>query len=755
MPIIKDNQGTIVESPSLDFDQFKRTGVHRADEFAICDDTDRLKQIKFDTQDQQSNTNVTLKTGASTGNVVLTLPGESGTLSTAAGVSSFKIMQTPLGTSPTATGPTDTLTFTSSDGSVTITGNSTTDTIDLKSVGGSIAGTPSNLAYFDVITGILADLPGITRDSTSGGITESLTQAPNGGAGGFAVDTAAINFTPLQNSPNVTWSIRNTNIQLDSGSTGFTQGTAGEALVVNNMTVNHLGTGDVGALGLTKNYFNIGNGTDPITVGGLAYTYGFGNINAGATISGQVQGHGFQPFFHVGSFITNSVSAFYDFSNVQTASDGHTSYAAGPNLLSLKNNRQYQGLQITPTITTMTGNAGMTGVGVFPNIGNINANGNFQGVAVGPTITLNSGNATGLNVDMTNVTNYVGVASSLVVQDITYTFLQNGDNNAYTIEYVNDVLAGAEFFSILGQAVTGHIESGVSTATQVLAAALAVPALISAITPVITGTASNAQVTQAATNFAGGINPGTKKAAYFGGDVEIQGALSFTGGLSIGALNSFATAAVPNGAGVYSIDTLITAPTVAANATITGTDLLAINTAMLLSIGDNASVTSSFLGYAALGLPAVLTMGTGSTIDRVSGAVFAVSLDVSGTGGTADILSLCRSLAIPNGVTTVNRLYGYEFDLPFGDPGTATWGLYCAPASAHNYIAGDLVVGTADVPTNASVGIEIIATDKSLLLSRLTSTEETALTATNGMVIYNTTTIKFRGYENGAWVNLV
>ena len=49
---------------------------------------------------------------------------------------SFTIMQTPLGTSPTATSPTDTLTFTSSDGSIIITGDAVTDTIDLVSVGG-------------------------------------------------------------------------------------------------------------------------------------------------------------------------------------------------------------------------------------------------------------------------------------------------------------------------------------------------------------------------------------------------------------------------------------------------------------------------------------------------------------------------------------------------------------------------------------------------------------------------------------------
>ncbi len=37
----------------------------------------------------------------------------------------------------------------------------------------------------------------------------------------------------------------------------------------------------------------------------------------------------------------------------------------------------------------------------------------------------------------------------------------------------------------------------------------------------------------------------------------------------------------------------------------------------------------------------------------------------------------------------------------------------------------------------------------------LTTTERDALTAANGMVIYNTTDNKFQGYENGAWVNLV
>ena len=37
----------------------------------------------------------------------------------------------------------------------------------------------------------------------------------------------------------------------------------------------------------------------------------------------------------------------------------------------------------------------------------------------------------------------------------------------------------------------------------------------------------------------------------------------------------------------------------------------------------------------------------------------------------------------------------------------------------------------------------------------LTTAERDALTAANGMVIYNSSTNKFQGYENGAWVNIV
>ena len=55
---------------------------------------------------------------------------------------------------------------------------------------------------------------------------------------------------------------------------------------------------------------------------------------------------------------------------------------------------------------------------------------------------------------------------------------------------------------------------------------------------------------------------------------------------------------------------------------------------------------------------------------------------------------------------------------------------------------------TLDVNGNAKIGTE-------LLLGSMTTTQRDALTAANGMIIYNTTDNKFQGYENGARSNLI
>ncbi len=61
---------------------------------------------------------------------------------------------------------------------------------------------------------------------------------------------------------------------------------------------------------------------------------------------------------------------------------------------------------------------------------------------------------------------------------------------------------------------------------------------------------------------------------------------------------------------------------------------------------------------------------------------------------------------------------------------------------------------------NFGLGIDPSAAAKvnvggAMLLGNMTTTVRDALTAANGMVIYNTTDNKFQGYENGSWANLI
>lgn len=666
----------------------------------------------------------------------------------------------------------DTGMYSTGDGNITFTANGN-DRMDINYSGGvnvftdldvtgnitaanfPQTGSADTVAGFDG-SGDLQSIPGWLVDTTSGGIFLGLTEEPNGETGSFDVNRKDINLSPLSNSPNSTWNLDTNQVQLDPDSSGFTLGTNGQALRFTINNVNHNGTSDTGSIEFIQNNFSLGNGTDPIDINGIAYAFGFGSVNANASLVGPLQGYGFQPNVNAAASISSStyVTGFYDAANIGCASPYYTSATFSPSILSINNNNNYTGVSVAPTIDTFTGNAGFIGVSVSGNLGTFNENGYFLGVNVNPTID-SARYAAGLNVSMDNVTPYAGVQASLTEQDLTFVFNEfSSFNNNYTLEYTPGATAGSEVVSIAGNAIEVQIEDGVSTATQIKAAMEAIPAILTAMVITITGVGSDPQVLFGPTNFSGGEDAGNVLAAWLDGDVEITGALSFSGALSIGSLNSFATVDLATlGPGVQSVDTLITQPTLAASASMSGTDLLAINTAMLLTTGDSSSITTSFLGIAALGLPAVVSMGTGATIDQVSGAVFAISLDAGAAGGTIDTVNLCRALAIPNGVTTVTELKAYQFDLPFGDPGTTTWGVYMEPV-CHNFMAGDLKIGGTDVVSNSSVALEIESTTKALLNARMDTTQRDALTAINGMLLYNTSTDKLQVYAAGAWVDL-
>lgn len=544
-------------------------------------------------------------------------------------------------------------------------------------------------------SGIVGSIPGFGVFTNSGGMNLGLTYQPDN-LGGVNLHQMTWELDPTVNSPNDSFSLLFLNAALDPNSSGFQIGTNGNALTLFNLNFNHQGTGDVGTLSFINTNSTLGNGTDPIDVKGISGMLMFANVSANVNINGSIQGFIFQPGLNAAATIdpTINVVAFGDNANFPVAVPGHVSFQAGPTMASVNNNNNYTGVNLNPSITTLTGNAQFQGLAVAGSIGTINAAGGLFGVNVAPTVTNNKGDVYGVNVTLGNVTNYAGVKSTLTEQDLTFDAGAVGTAyDAVTIEYTAGGTAGSEVVTVVGLAISVQIDSGVSTATQIKAALDASVQANGIIDTTISGTGSNPQTVFGPTNLAGGEDAGLKKAAYFGGDVEITGNLTFGGALSIGELTAiYNEALVDSGGATASGHMLITGPSVAASTTLANADYIGVNTAALINIGASSTVTTAFLGVAALGLPAVLTMGASSTLDRVAGAVFALSLDAAAGGGTVDQVYLCRALAIPNGSTTVNRLYGYEFSLPFGTVGTDAWGVYLAP-DVNNWMKGSLRLG--------------------------------------------------------------
>jgi len=261
---------------------------------------------------------------------------------------------------------------------------------------------PTNtFAGFDS-AGVLESVPGFNIDTTTGGMNENITTQPNGGSG-FTLNNTNLSFDPLQNSPNENWNIYNIQAQFDINNSGFSQGTNGNSAQLLNLGFTHQGTGDIGALQYLTMSSNIGNGTDPITVKGVSFCFGFGNINANVTLDGSLQGYGFQPNINAAAVGTSnfSVNAFYDFPNINIPVNGYTSFNSGPTLFDITNNHNYTGINLNPTITTLTGNAGVSGFGMSGNITTMSATGSFQGSVINPNITTSHGNITGFGFSPT------------------------------------------------------------------------------------------------------------------------------------------------------------------------------------------------------------------------------------------------------------------------------------------------------------------------------------------------------------------
>jgi hypothetical protein len=123
---------------------------------------------------------------------------------------------------------------------------------------------------------------------------------------------------------------------------------------------------------------------------------------------------------------------------------------------------------------------------------------------------------------------------------------------------------------------------------------------------------------------------------------------------------------------------------------------------------------------------------------------FRSQMDTGGSGTCVNYYGF-RAASV---IGTVTNAYGLYLDAQGG--GTLSYGVYQAGASDDNYFAGQVGIGTAFPATSAA--LEINSTTGALLVPRMTTVQRGALTAVDGMIVYDTDVGAFYFREGGAWV---
>lgn len=181
---------------------------------------------------------------------------------------------------------------------------------------------------------------------------------------------------------------------------------------------------------------------------------------------------------------------------------------------------------------------------------------------------------------------------------------------------------------------------------------------------------------------------------------------------------------------------------IAENAVIAGAAALlrfTLDSAVGAPLGSGAPIRLMDLGASSGGLDLA-----GYSVEQVQALSIAPQItDLVGGGALGNFIGIRLA-----GVLGMTPTSGAAIDIEswFGN------GIRQRETALFNRFAGRTTFG-ADADPATSAAIDIRGTLGALLLSRLDNTQQGALTADNGMLVYNTDTGKLTARENGAWVD--
>lgn len=492
------------------------------------------------------------------------------------------------------------------------------------------------------------------------------------------------------------------------------QHTANGLQMLSNILQVDLGSTTQNLMGYNQNIILDGapsNGISGMTLGlvsNIALPTGYNGLLQSIQINDSIQsvsGYIFDCTISAG-LVANSVQAFQDNSNIQSGASidgGYQSYNVSTNLQAGATVDGYVGLNINPNIAADMTVFEYTGVGVSGQL-----SGPMAGIKMfGASASLSSGTIL--------TSNYYGFVET--------TNAQTGSsmNTYFSASLTPTLSSGSTISDYRGVVVSPSIG-----------------------TPVL-----SAQMISTAANGVGPVQDLT------GVDINLSGitATNRKVGLAIndGIINAGASVTTQSSIIVDSINLIVPQLHVESGSPITGTTVFGHNFANIYDIQDD--IDAGGLGRSAVSVAFVAnsTVVAGKTMDSLSLAVAGAQLQGDGTIGTIVMYDAIGSILGADTPIVTNQ---YMFRGASVSPGipTNSWGISIEDTDAENYFKKSLAIDTATKKvSNASIGFEIGGTTKALRLPVLTTTERNALTALEGMEVFNTTTNAVEFYDGTSW----